>query len=96
MRHSSNMTRPPARKVCAVQLEVEDEVWVERQTIPAPHEWEFYIAYNLFRGSGITQGIMKRALKGTASSEHAVEMAIAHEKSPTSRGRELKSYSDNR
>ena len=58
-----------------------------RQTIPAP---QFYIAYNLFPGSGITQGIMKRALKGTASSEHAVEMAIAHEKSPTSRGPELK------
>lgn len=37
-------------------------------------EWEFYLAYNLFRGAGITQGILKRALDGSAASEHALEM----------------------
>jgi aminoglycoside phosphotransferase (APT) family kinase protein len=42
---------------------------------PVPkNEWEFYLAYNLFRGAAITQGIMKRALDGNASSEHALEM----------------------
>ncbi len=35
--------------------------------------WHFYLAYNLFRLAGILQGIMKRALDGTASSEQALE-----------------------
>lgn len=35
--------------------------------------WGFYIAYNLFRSASIVQGIMKRALDGTASNPHAVE-----------------------
>lgn len=34
--------------------------------------WDFYIAYNLFRLSGILQGIMKRVVDGTAASEQAV------------------------
>ena len=37
----------------------------------APHEWDFYIAYNLFRIAAILQGIMKRAADGTAASDHA-------------------------
>jgi aminoglycoside phosphotransferase (APT) family kinase protein len=37
------------------------------------HEWEFYIAYSLFRLAAILQGILKRALDGTASSAHALE-----------------------
>jgi aminoglycoside phosphotransferase (APT) family kinase protein len=36
-------------------------------------EWEFYIAYNMFRAAGIAQGIMGRARDGTASSAHALE-----------------------
>jgi aminoglycoside phosphotransferase (APT) family kinase protein len=36
-------------------------------------EWNFYHAYNLFRGAGILQGIMKRALDGNASSDQAFE-----------------------
>ena len=36
-------------------------------------EWDFYMAYNLFRIAGITQGIAKRVLDGTAASVHAVE-----------------------
>jgi aminoglycoside phosphotransferase (APT) family kinase protein len=34
--------------------------------------WNFYIAFNLFRLSAIFQGIAKRALDGTASSDQAV------------------------
>ena len=36
-------------------------------------EWEFCIAYNMFRAAGIAQGIMGRARDGTASSAHALE-----------------------
>jgi aminoglycoside phosphotransferase (APT) family kinase protein len=36
-------------------------------------DWDFYIAYNMFRLAGILQGIMKRALEGTASSQQALE-----------------------
>jgi len=35
--------------------------------------WDFYIAYNMFRLSAILQGIMKRALDGTAASEQALD-----------------------
>ncbi len=34
---------------------------------------DWYLAYNMFRLAGILQGIMGRALDGTASSEHAIE-----------------------
>jgi aminoglycoside phosphotransferase (APT) family kinase protein len=35
-------------------------------------DWNFHIAYNFFRLAGIFQGVMKRALEGTASSGEAV------------------------
>lgn len=35
--------------------------------------WEFYIAYNMFRLAAILQGIMKRVVDGTASSQQAIE-----------------------
>ncbi|MBI2961757.1 MAG: phosphotransferase [Betaproteobacteria bacterium] len=35
--------------------------------------WNFYLAYNLFRIAAILQGIMKRALEGIAASEQALE-----------------------
>ncbi len=35
--------------------------------------WDFYMAYNMFRLAGILQGIMGRVVDGTASSEHAKE-----------------------
>ena len=38
-----------------------------------PQEWNFYMAFNLFRLAAILQGIMKRALDGTASSPKALE-----------------------
>jgi aminoglycoside phosphotransferase (APT) family kinase protein len=40
---------------------------------PSALEWSFYIAYNLFRGAAISQGILKRALDGSAASAHALE-----------------------
>ncbi|GAB3547312.1 phosphotransferase [Noviherbaspirillum agri] len=36
-------------------------------------DWSFYIAYNMFRLAGILQGIMKRYVDGTASSEQALK-----------------------
>lgn len=38
-----------------------------------PSTWDFYMAYNLFRIAGITQGIAKRVVDGTAASAHALE-----------------------
>ena len=37
--------------------------------------WDFYLAYNCFRLAGILQGIVKRALDGTASSAQALDQA---------------------
>lgn len=36
-------------------------------------EWDFYVAYNMFRLSAICQGIMGRVVDGTAASQHAVD-----------------------
>ena len=38
-----------------------------------PDQWDFYMAFNLFRMAGILQGIMARALQGNASSDRALE-----------------------
>jgi aminoglycoside phosphotransferase (APT) family kinase protein len=39
----------------------------------APGDWNFYLAYNLFRLAAILQGIAKRVQTGTASNARAVE-----------------------
>lgn len=39
---------------------------------PSALEWEFYVAYNLFRSAAISQGILKRALDGSAASPYAL------------------------
>ena len=36
-------------------------------------DWGFYMAFNLFRAAAIAQGIMARALNGSATSAHALE-----------------------
>jgi len=41
--------------------------------VPTRATWDFYVAYNLFRGAAISQGIMRRALDGSASSTRAFE-----------------------
>jgi aminoglycoside phosphotransferase (APT) family kinase protein len=40
----------------------------------APHEWEYYIVFNMFRSVGILQGIAKRAIQGNASSARAEQI----------------------
>lgn len=39
----------------------------------AESDWDFYMAYNLFRIGAILQGIAKRVVDGTAASNHAAE-----------------------
>jgi aminoglycoside phosphotransferase (APT) family kinase protein len=41
--------------------------------LPDPSQWDFYMAYNMFRLAGILQGIMGRVVDGTAASQHAIE-----------------------
>ena len=41
-----------------------------RDVVP-PHEWEFYIVFNMFRLVGILQGVTARAIQGNASSGRA-------------------------
>lgn len=43
--------------------------------LPSASEWNFYLAYNLFRMAAILQGIAKRAELGTASSAQALASA---------------------
>lgn len=43
-----------------------------REAVEA-REWEFFMAFSLFRLAAILQGILKRALDGTASSAQALE-----------------------
>jgi aminoglycoside phosphotransferase (APT) family kinase protein len=40
-------------------------------------DWNFYLAYNLFRAAGISQGIAKRVEDGTASSAEARQAAAS-------------------
>jgi aminoglycoside phosphotransferase (APT) family kinase protein len=50
-------------------------LYCERTGLPDPDalmaDWNFYLAYNLFRMAGILQGIAKRVVDGTASSAQA-------------------------
>jgi aminoglycoside phosphotransferase (APT) family kinase protein len=46
---------------------------VGRGPIDRDH-WDFYIAYNMFRGAAIVQGVMARAMDGTAANEHAIQV----------------------
>ena len=47
-----------------------------RDCVPA-RDWEYYIAYNLFRIAAIAQGVMARALQGNASSAEALQTGRA-------------------
>ncbi|HUR41943.1 MAG TPA: phosphotransferase [Verrucomicrobiae bacterium] len=42
-----------------------------------PDHWDYYVAYNLFRGAAILQGIMGRVKDGTAASKQALEAGRA-------------------
>ena len=47
----------------------------ERSGVPLTGKLDWYFAYNLFRLTGIVQGIKKRVIDGTASHAQAAEMA---------------------
>ncbi|MEP7157397.1 MAG: phosphotransferase [Betaproteobacteria bacterium] len=51
--------------------------YCERTGRAGIENFEYYLAYNLFRMAGILQGIMKRVVDGTAASEQAVAMGKA-------------------
>jgi aminoglycoside phosphotransferase (APT) family kinase protein len=46
---------------------------VGRTSIP-DLEWEYYIAFNMFRLAAILQGVLARAFQGNASNRHALEI----------------------
>jgi aminoglycoside phosphotransferase (APT) family kinase protein len=48
----------------------------ERSGVPLTGKLDWYFAYNLFRLTGIVQGIKKRVIDGTASHAQAQEMAM--------------------
>jgi aminoglycoside phosphotransferase (APT) family kinase protein len=39
----------------------------------APQDWTYYLAFNMFRLTGILQGVLARAIQGNASSARALE-----------------------
>lgn len=49
------------------------ERYSERTGFSIPGDWNFYLAFNMFRIAAILQGIMKRVTVGTASSAQAVD-----------------------
>jgi aminoglycoside phosphotransferase (APT) family kinase protein len=49
------------------------EMYCRRTNRTSIPNWDFYMAYNMFRLAGILQGIMGRVKDGTAASEHAHE-----------------------
>ncbi|OUR77703.1 phosphotransferase family protein [Alphaproteobacteria bacterium 46_93_T64] len=50
------------------------DLYCERTGRDSIANWDFYMAYNMFRLSAILQGIMGRVVDGTASSQHAKDM----------------------
>jgi aminoglycoside phosphotransferase (APT) family kinase protein len=49
------------------------ERYRERTGFAMPGDWNFYLAFNMFRIAAILQGIMKRVVDGTASSAQAID-----------------------
>lgn len=49
------------------------ERYGERTGFSIPGDWNFYLAFNMFRIAAILQGIMKRVTVGTASSAQAID-----------------------
>ena len=56
-------------------LEEVTDRYSEQSGVEVTGSLDWYFAYNLFRLAGIVQGIKKRVLDGTASHEHAAEIA---------------------
>lgn len=60
----------------ALGLPTEEEyvaAYFQRTGRDRVEHWDFYMAYNMFRLAGIAQGVMARAVDGTAASQHALE-----------------------
>ena len=49
------------------------EAYCRRTGRSGIENWDFYMAFNMFRLAGILQGIMGRVVAGTASSQHAID-----------------------
>jgi aminoglycoside phosphotransferase (APT) family kinase protein len=47
--------------------------YCERTGLNIEGDWNFYLAYNMFRIAAILQGIMKRVVDGTAASAQAID-----------------------
>ena len=47
------------------------EAYCERTGRAGIAEWDYYLAFNMFKMAAILQGIAKRVLDGTAASQHA-------------------------
>ena len=67
-----------AGSTCGLGIPTEDEYirrYCERTGLTTPEalkaDWNFYLAYNMFRIAAILQGIAKRVEAGTASSAQA-------------------------
>jgi aminoglycoside phosphotransferase (APT) family kinase protein len=50
------------------------EAFTRRTTLDPQASWDFYLAFNCFRFAAITQGVLKRALDGIASSDYALKV----------------------
>jgi aminoglycoside phosphotransferase (APT) family kinase protein len=64
--------------LAALGIPALDEIAVrysDRSGVPVTDQLDWYFAYNLFRLTGIVQGIKKRVIDGTASHSEAAEMA---------------------
>jgi len=48
-------------------------LYCERTGRSAIENWNFYLAYNLFRIAAILQGVYKRATEGLAASNNALQ-----------------------
>ena len=47
----------------------------------APQDWTYYLAFRMFRLTGILQGVLARAIQGNASRVTALEAAAGHARS---------------
>jgi aminoglycoside phosphotransferase (APT) family kinase protein len=47
--------------------------YIDATGFTGEEHWDFYMAYNLFRMAAILQGILRRAMDGTAAAADAIE-----------------------
>jgi len=65
----------PAALLIPSEAECVDDYCRRRGRAPvAPQDWTYYLAFNMFRLTGILQGVLARAIQGNASSATALEV----------------------